>query len=212
MPLPAIFTRPPIECESAFNLYLVRIVHTPHHYGDVYEISNAANLAAISKLVVFCPSCHSLVALARNLTVRSASARRRRIFSNQYFLPLLLLNPHHAREVETMAEVPRTRPYRLSSFVSRRNLKFFHLPRSGMRHSDELSHSLTMSPLPISPPHFLHTLPPHSLDTSQPHSLRTSLPHSFLTSPPLSLFTTHLLTLIAPHLVSLPRLTLFALA
>ncbi|KAL1503966.1 hypothetical protein AB1Y20_010383 [Prymnesium parvum] len=31
------------------------------------------------------------------------TARVWRIFSNQYFLPLLLLNPHHARQVERMA-------------------------------------------------------------------------------------------------------------
>ena len=38
---------------------------------------------------------------------QTPSARIWRIFSNQYFLPLLLLNPHHAREVELMAEVMR---------------------------------------------------------------------------------------------------------
>ena len=35
---------------------------------------------------------------------RAPSARVWRVFSNQYFLPLLLLNPHHAAEVESLAE------------------------------------------------------------------------------------------------------------
>lgn len=35
---------------------------------------------------------------------RTPSARVWRIFSNQYFLPLLLLNPHHSMQMEAMAE------------------------------------------------------------------------------------------------------------
>jgi hypothetical protein len=35
---------------------------------------------------------------------RHPPARVWRLFSNQYFLPLLLLNPHHARQLEAMAE------------------------------------------------------------------------------------------------------------
>ena len=43
---------------------------------------------------------------------RRPRARLWRIFSNQYFLPLLLLNPHHAAQVEAMGAVGATRGVR----------------------------------------------------------------------------------------------------